>query len=104
MRKEHEKRWKKLDNYMQKVLPEQTAAMLDSNASDQRRTGAMVCGQEKYRQTIPKLRTLLTDNAYHTQGGGSEVTKVFYVRKAAKQALERMGEKVESVVVEEPYP
>ena len=104
LRKEHEKRWKKLDKHMQKALPEQAAALLDANEPHQRKTGTMVCGQEQYRKMIPKLRTLLTDNAYYTQGGGAKVTKVFYVRKAAKEALERMGEKVEGVVVEVPYP
>jgi HEAT repeat protein len=98
-----ETEWKKLHAFAREHSAKLAVSMLGSKDSFDRETGAVVVGQMKCRGAIPKLRTLLDDpNVYWRTGDGSLMTTVYYVRKAAKQALEAMGEEVKGVVVEEP--
>lgn len=66
--------------------------LLKSKKPIERQTGAIVCGQEKVRRAIPLLKQLLKDDAYYTTNIPKEGTRVFYVRRAAKTALELMVE------------
>lgn len=66
-----------------------------------RQTGAIVCGQLKIREAVSTLRSLLTDSTYLSQkSGDAPWVNVYYVRKAAKEALEAMGERVADIQVE----
>lgn len=103
LRQEHEQKWKRLEEYRQTELKKQTIRLLSSADPFSRKTGAMVCGQEKYTDTVPMLRTLLKDRSWFTtMGAGRPSMIVLYVRQAAKQALEAMGEKVANVITELP--
>lgn len=66
-----------------------------------RETGCIHCGQLKLDDAVPRLRSLLEDKSTFSRIGYREEV-VYYVRKAAKEALEAMGHKAEAVV--EYYP
>lgn len=66
-----------------------------------RETGAMICGQLRLTNSIPRLIALLADDAYTTVGSGDKWRRVYFVRKAARDALAAMGHAVENVVIEE---
>lgn len=75
--------------------------LLKSKTPIERQTGAIVCGQEKVKRAIPLLKDLLKDNEYYTTNVPKEWTRVYYVRKAAKEALQSMNESVSNVIIEE---
>jgi hypothetical protein len=102
LRREHEQEWEKLVQYRQKTLAKHAIRLLGSESAMDRNTGALVSGQEKLREAIPRLRKLLDDKESYTTNVPKERTRVYYVRKAAKEALEAMGEKVQPVIIEEP--
>jgi len=60
-------------------------------------TGALYAGQLKFPEAKTRLRELLSNDSWYK----SMKTKFYPTRKAAKEALEAMGETVEGVVVEE---
>jgi len=75
--------------------------LLKSENPFERQAAAIVCGQEKVERSIPLLRDLLKDNETYTTNVPKEWTRVYYVRKAAKVALQFMNESVSNVIVEE---
>jgi len=100
-----EAEWKALHLFREKRVRELAQEMLTSPSRVDRQAGAVVCGQLGLEESREKLRRLLMDDAsYETKNGDGPWTKVFHVRRAAKEALEAMGEKVEGVVVEVPDP
>ncbi len=75
--------------------------LLKSSHPRDRQTGAIVCGQLKIREAVSTLRFLLTDSTYVSQkSGDAPWVNLYYVRKAAKEALEAMGEPVTDIQVE----
>ena len=104
MWKEPEQIWKSLDAYRMKQLSESVVRLLSSNKPEERKTGALVAGQEKLKETIPRLRQLLTDKEFFTVSGGgyAEPMAVLYVRKAAVEALISLGQAVKNVKYEFP--
>jgi hypothetical protein len=102
LRKQHEQEWEKLVQYRRKTLAKHAIRMLGSEGAWDRETGALISGQEKLKEAIPRLRKLLDDEKYSITNVTKEWTRVYFVRKAAKKALEAMGEKVQAVVIEEP--
>lgn len=99
---EHKKKWNELKEYRQRELEAQAIARLASESARERAAGALVCGQEKFAKAVPGLKALLKDEEHYRTNQPKEWTRVYPVRKAAKEALEAMGERVEGVVVEEP--
>ncbi len=97
-----ERKWKALQAYRQKELAARAIAMLSSTDAGERKTAALICGQEKLTQAIPRLRELLNDKESFATDGPAGWTRVYFVRQAAKEALEAMGQAVEHVIVEEP--
>jgi len=99
-----EPKWSDLLRYRDNTLSQRAISMLTSDSPKERETGAIVSGQEKFKNAIPQLRELLKDNEAFILGdlGGADEKRVYYVRKAAKEALVRMGEQVENIVTEEP--
>ena len=84
-----------------------TACLVHARASpnpEDRKTGAMICGQLMIREAIPRLRELLQDRSDHQVMGGpyEELTIVLHVPKAAKQALEKLGQETGLVSTELP--
>jgi hypothetical protein len=102
LRREHAREWEKLVQYRQKTLAKHTIRLLGSEKAEDRKTGALVSGQEKLKDAIPRLRKLLDDKEFFTTNVPKEWTRVYFVRKAAKEALEAIGEKVQAVIIEEP--
>jgi hypothetical protein len=95
------KKWKKLHNYGKKKTEEIALAKLNSPDPDERKTGALIVGQLKIRKAIPRLKELLCDKAYYTTQSGDDPSMIIlYVRKAAKEALDTMGEKVDNTIIE----
>jgi hypothetical protein len=97
----YDPKWNALEAYKRKALFRGVILMLSSDCAAERKTGAMVCGQEGFRKYVPELRKLLVDKEYLTTNVPKEWTKVYFVRKAAKNALICMGEKVDEVITEE---
>ena len=86
---------------MAAVQPELTKTvllMLCSEEANDRKTGALLCGQEKLPEAIPALKKLLSDPAWFMRGS----TIILYVREAAKVALESMGACPDGVVTRLP--
>ncbi len=76
-------------------------SLLDSNDAHERSTGALICGQLKIRQAIPRLKELLSDSRYHVEHSGfGPYRNVYYVRKRAAEALQGMGVEVREVILE----
>jgi hypothetical protein len=96
-----ESQWKSLHAFARENAIKVAVAMLDSPDGQRRMAGAVALGQLKYRQGIPKLRGLLTDSHSYVRKQGDEAKEVFFVRKAAKESLEAMGEIVTGVRTEE---
>jgi len=83
---------------------EVSAKLLTSSNPLDRETGAIVGGQETIREAIPRLKELLKDEAYYVSGCDIQnMTRVYYVRKAADRALRSMGEAVGNGTLEEPH-
>ena len=97
-----EKKWTKLHEFGRTQLQKHAIRLLASKDAQQRKTGAMICGQEKLTEAIPALRELLNDEASFSTNVPEEWTRLYFVRKAAKDALEAMGQEVKGVIVEEP--
>ena len=84
------------------ILIKKAIKLLSSQEPKDRQTGAIACGQLQIEESIPKLKELLQDENYYTTNLPKEWTRVYYVRKAAKTALEQMKESVDNIVIEEP--
>ncbi|MEI6149515.1 MAG: hypothetical protein WCS01_10495 [bacterium] len=93
--------WKALQEFGRAQIKTRALRNLGDQSPWTRLTAVRVCQQEEYREAIPKLRGLLADNACFTRGG-PPYRKVYYVRGAAKAALEALGGKVDDIVLEEP--
>ena len=101
-----ERQWQAFQAFADRRSREIAWPLLSSEFPEDRKTGAMVAGQLRMRKAIARLRELLQDDASDLtnvdQPAGLPMRAVFYVRKAAKQALEAMGETVTGVVIEQP--
>jgi len=102
LKKDHEEKWKKLEEYRKEKMAEYVLRLLVSSDPHERKTGALISGQEKYTNAIPLLRKLLDDKESFSTNIPKKWTRVYFIRKAAKGALEAMGQMVENVVMEEP--
>lgn len=95
--------WKEIVDNRDKQIRGMVPAMLESEDRFTRRTGATIAGQLGMNGLLPALRKLLHDDAtYSTRSGDGPWTKVFFVRKAAKKAIEALGEEPGKVVTELP--
>jgi hypothetical protein len=92
-----------LNNEINQTISQMAIKLLDSEEPQERQTGAIVCGQMNIRTAISRLKELLSDKAYYSQkSGDTPLIIVYFVRKAAKEALEAMGEDASNIIVEEP--
>ncbi len=92
---------KELSEEIKDTLYQRAIKLLSSDNPKDKQTGAIVCGQMNIRNGIPKLKELLSDEAYYSQQSGESPWRTVYVvRKAAKEALESMGEIVSGVIIE----
>jgi hypothetical protein len=72
--------------------------LLGSEEPVERETGALASGQLGLRETIPALRALLADDAYVSVYPAEDPAYAeYFVREAAKRALEALGEQVTGV-------
>jgi hypothetical protein len=106
---QYEQKWKDLEEYRTKTLATRAIQMLGSKDAHERKTGALVCGQQRLTDAVPQLRALLKDKEFYTstvysttKGDYLESTIVLYVRKAAKEALALLGDDVGEVICELP--
>ncbi len=90
--------------YASRELPNVALKLLESKLPEELKAGAMLSGQLKVHAAIPLLRKLLANAHWQTITTDSRTRKVYYVRQAAKEALEAMGQNTAGVVVEEPVP
>ncbi len=85
---------------------EKALKLLGSYEPFKRQTGAILCGQLRIREAVPQLKSLLSDTDYYTTYYTTNLPlqwfRKYYVRKAAKDALEAMGQKPSGVIIEEP--
>ncbi|MBN2022872.1 MAG: hypothetical protein JW809_08750 [Pirellulales bacterium] len=102
LRKQHDQRWLKLEEYREKKLAERVVKMLTSDDPEERRTAAVICGEEKYMQAVPQLRKLLADEEYFDCITDWKWSRVFFVREAAKEALQALGQEVDPPKGEHP--
>lgn len=88
----------------QNLMSELALKWLDSEDAYKRQTGAIVCKDLKISKGIPRLKELLSDKEFYTKYSGdiNKGTIILYVRRAAKEALLTLGEKVENVITELP--
>jgi hypothetical protein len=93
-----EKEWQAIHDFAGKQIGKDALAWLDSKDASKRKTGALICGQEKIKSAIPRLKELLKDDEYYESNSTS---RVYYIREAARDALKAMGENVGGVIVEE---
>jgi hypothetical protein len=96
-----EAEWKAIHDFADTKIRKEGRALLDSKDASERKSGVLLCGQLKITSAIPRLKELLKDDQYYGTGLFTSWTRVYYVRKAAKDALEAMGEEVKGVTVEE---
>jgi hypothetical protein len=89
---EHLKICEKLKSYRERKLKELVFAMFGSSNPEERKIAAVVSGQEKYQDAIPKLQQLLNDRKFYIIDGGKKIKK-YYIREAAKEALASMKKK-----------
>lgn len=91
----------KVKSDFEKNAETKAQTLLLSDEADDRVTGSLFCGRLKIREAIPQLRQLLDDGEFHsTRTGDGPWKNVYYVRKAAKEALEEMNENVTGIIVE----
>jgi hypothetical protein len=95
-------KWEKLQSYAERKIEETALLKLNSQTPEERKTGCIVVGQLMVKKAIPRLRELLNDESYILvlEEGRSPGVRAFYVRKAAKEALEAMGEKVGDIAIQ----
>ena len=98
-----EEEWSSLRSFGDSESVKLAVGLLNSENANDRLTGVLVIDQAECRDAIPKLKELLNDEDYVTiKMGDAPTTKVFRVRKAAKEALEKMGVPIEDdIIVEE---
>lgn len=88
------KKWESLHDYEKKRSVEIARKYLESKDTEERRTGAIVAGQLKLREAIPRLRVLLKDDAHKDLFSLPFFwKKEYFVADAAQESLEKMGEK-----------
>lgn len=93
--------------YVRRELPRVAVKMLTAKSAQDREIGALLAGQLNVRDAIEGLRVLLKDGsvilvAAETDGSKWTWKRVYFVRKAAREALEAMGLEVGPVLTEEP--
>lgn len=88
-------KWDSLRDYGKKKSIDYALKYLGSKDARERRTGAVLAGQLRARETIPRLRELLKDDAHGTLLTPPLFwTKDYYVANAARESLQQMGERV----------
>ncbi len=96
-------KWKSLRRFGERTVRELVSKMLKSSDPEDLNTAAKAAGQLKFRESIPKLRGLLKDaHFYESRSGDDPWMKVYYIRKAALDALANMGETPQGVITEVP--
>ena len=97
-----EEKWRALHRYAGQQLRERAFQWLNSRNPEEQKIGATICGQEKFKKAISQLKELLKDKEYsRTLSIPKGWTRIYYVRKAAKEALRNLGEECGDVVIEE---
>lgn len=96
----HAEEWQRLDEFKSQTIAARALALLKFPEPEAQKNGILICGQENIREAIPKLKGFLTSPAFYSTGSGNQKIRVYFVRKAAKEALEQMGEKVTGVIIE----
>lgn len=89
----------RLAQYINIKSTELAVKYLASNSPEERKTGAIVAGQLKITAAIPKLIELLDDPAQMRRSRDGTPYAYYYVRDAAKTALELLGEQVPNIVI-----
>lgn len=98
-----EGKWKSLHRFGERTVRESVGKMLNSSDSEDLKTAAKTAGQLKLRESIPQLRELLKDpHSYESKSGDDPWKIVYYVRKAALDALTSMGVAPQGVITEVP--
>jgi len=77
------KKWRTLHEFGRTQIQKNAMQLLHSRDPKKQKTGVLVCGQEKLEESIPQLKKILAN------------TKYPYVRKAAREALEGLGQRVD---------
>ena len=94
--------WEAIKKYGNDRSRELAVELLRSDDPHDQTAAAMAAGQLKVMKAAPGLKALLDSNeAFLRRAGDDPWQRVYYVRKAAIDALEAIGETVEDVVVEE---
>lgn len=94
-----ETKWNSLHGYANAEIEKRALRWLESEEADERKIGAVLCGRRNLKDAIPGLKKLLTDQAHFMAIGTDHSTRLYYVRRAAKQALEELGEDAGDVVL-----
>jgi hypothetical protein len=84
-----------------RTIREIAARYVTSSDQFQRETGAILCGQERLVAQKPALRKLLHDDEFFLVGRGKRAVwhREYFVRRAARDALDAMNEPHHDVVV-----
>jgi hypothetical protein len=97
--------WNATQEYGEKRSRELAVDLLRSDDPHDQVAAAIAAGQLKVRDAIPGLKALLNSQEHLFRWkSGEPRKKVYYVREAATEALDVMGESIEGVVVEEGMP
>jgi hypothetical protein len=90
----NKKEWNSLIDFANRRSRELAMQMLDYVNPKNRETAAIVAGQMKIKEAVPKLKLLLSDPSYNVYFVGLSVPqKKYYVRDAAREALTAICEK-----------
>jgi hypothetical protein len=94
------RKWPALREYAEKHSGALAMKMLVSKEPKERETAALVAGQLQLREAIPALRALLADEAFYWSSTSPlffvGMGKCYYVRDAARKALDQIGAQVPS--------
>ena len=85
----------------EEIRTKEIPRMFSSQDPDERETAALVCGQERLEDKVEALRGLLGDGTFYLRRTEAGTVRVYYVRKAATEALRVLKREVGEVVLEE---
>ncbi len=89
--------WDALREFADAQIRTRALELFRSQDADERETAIAVARQLELKEAIPLLRELLKDQtSFVERRSGGPWTTVYYIRDAAKAALEELGEKVET--------
>jgi hypothetical protein len=91
--------------FIEDKLFEFTESLLNSDNDYDLNKGALIAGQEGYKEFIPKLESLLLNNAHNqVMPGGDNPEppyKFYFVRATAIEALRKLNNQVPNIVIKE---